>query len=191
MSRLHGLLLLGVLAVNFGGAVEIIIPQPLPTGDRAQQKRAVGKKGCAVGCDALMIVCTHERHNHIEFYLLLTPCCRSTCRAGFFGVCFDGYALQTDGTCKECPKGTWTQDGIRCIPCPAGQYAESTASRICRPCAHGRTAPAGSAACTPCNPGEHQPVLGGTVCQICPPGQCASHRHACTPMPGDQELVLL
>jgi hypothetical protein len=123
--------------------------------------------------------------------------CAALC-AGYTLHCFGGYKIlssdvaATAGTCDVCPAGTYSEDGLRCIPCSVGTIAANTLSKTCNMCPTGTISvnaanPAGASevvigltyiygvsggdSCLNCPAGYYQALPGGHVCLPCPPGE--------------------
>ncbi|KAH8027868.1 hypothetical protein HPB51_011036 [Rhipicephalus microplus] len=107
-------------------------------------------------------------------------------------VCADGEALNSDGDCVKCPKGSFHDRELGyCAPCPTGTYQDQDGAVTCKPCSEGAVtidskstsaqdcqAPCppgtfsrnGLGTCRACPPGTYQDQYQQVQCKICPAG---------------------
>jgi hypothetical protein len=75
---------------------------------------------------------------------------------------------QTGDLCAPCPPGTSNRDGLACIPCHAGEYAQRSGTTACTACPMGAfAAGAGGVLCTPCPQGTFAGEVGSVTCATC------------------------
>ena len=81
------------------------------------------------------------------------------------------YSSQSGSTqCVVCSAGWYSNDGISCNLCPAGQYSPTSAQSSCQICTVGTyAAQNGSIQCTVCPAGSYS--NDSISCEFCPPGQ--------------------
>ncbi|XP_075723050.1 sushi, von Willebrand factor type A, EGF and pentraxin domain-containing protein 1 isoform X2 [Rhipicephalus microplus] len=90
-------------------------------------------------------------------------------------VCADGEALNSDGDCVKCPKGSFHDRELGyCAPCPTGTYQDQDGTVACKPCPEGAVTIASKSTSAqdcqaPCPPGTFSRNGLGT-CRTCPPG---------------------
>ncbi|KAH7941676.1 hypothetical protein HPB49_016034 [Dermacentor silvarum] len=90
-------------------------------------------------------------------------------------VCADGEALNSDGDCVKCPKGSYhDRTAASCSPCPMGTYQDRDGAVSCTPCPGGSVTFASKSTSVedcqaPCPPGTFSRTGLGT-CRACPPG---------------------
>ncbi|XP_050037008.1 sushi, von Willebrand factor type A, EGF and pentraxin domain-containing protein 1-like [Dermacentor andersoni] len=90
-------------------------------------------------------------------------------------VCADGEALNGDGDCVKCPKGSFhDRTAAFCSPCPMGTYQDQDGAVSCKPCPEGAVTFASKSTSVddcqvPCAPGTFSRNGLGT-CRACPPG---------------------
>ena len=119
-----------------------------------------------------------------------TPCGDSC-----LGVC------NADGTCEgPCNKGYYKNTSTnKCVPCPAGQYQNSTGQTSCKPCTKGHYCPnEGMSTPITCLAGKYQDAEGQTECKPCNtgyycPADGATTRTSClagnyTPNSGNRKI---
>ena len=100
----------------------------------------------------------------------------STC----VGCTYGTYALAGQGSCSNCPPGTYNanvNNGVSvaaaCTACPGGTYSAAygaTSPNTCKNCPAGTSSSVGAgsvAACAFCAPGSFAPMEGSTSCASC------------------------
>lgn len=107
-------------------------------------------------------------------------------------VCADGEALNSDGDCVKCPKGSFHDREMGfCSPCPKGTYQDLDGAVSCKqcpegsvtiapkstsiddcqaPCPPGTFSRSGLGTCRACPPGTYQDQYQQVQCKICPEG---------------------
>jgi hypothetical protein len=81
----------------------------------------------------------------------------------------------TQGSCLECPAGTYSVFGsIACTVCPPGYKGNGKGASSCLECGAGYFSAGGSASCNLCPAGKYSSEAGSAVCTPCYPGTNSS-----------------
>jgi hypothetical protein len=91
--------------------------------------------------------------------------------------CDDGYFVNAENTCSECPAGSSCIKGIK-QSCPAGTYSSNTKSKYCLECAINSVSFGGSTGCI--HEGYYLNITSNASV-LCPAGSYCTkaHKHQC------------
>ena len=94
--------------------------------------------------------------------------------------CINGYKPDT-GSCVECSKGTFSDEGLSCRTCGDNQYTDAVGQASCKSCPTGASDSSNHTACT-CNTSNSQMNSAKTAC-ICKANYYGDGTTTCTKCP--------